>query len=298
MSSTASAPRSASQPIPKSRLGIRTRKLLADLGTYAALIFGAIIMAGPFVWMIATAFKLPADQFTRTLIPNPMTLENFQMLWDKLPFTTLILNSLKIAVLATIGQLLTCSMAAFVFAVVRFRGRDFLFVLLLATMLIPPQVTLVPNFILFRTFGILKYAPQMALWLPAFWGGAFGTFLLRQFFLTIPRDFAEASRVDGASLWQIFWKVYLPLAKPALAALAIFTFLWSWNDLLHPLIFLPADLDQTTLTVGLSLFQTQYAGKWTVMMAGALVSIVPVIVVFFFAQKQFIEGVAMSGVKK
>jgi ABC-type glycerol-3-phosphate transport system permease component len=292
------AARSASRPVAQPRLGSRTRKRLADLGTYAVLLFGAIIMAGPFVWMIATAFKLPTDQFTRTLIPNPATLENFQTLWDKLPFTTLIFNSLKIAVLSTIGQLLTCSMAAFVFAVVRFRGREFLFVLLLATMLIPPQVTLIPNFILFRTLGILKYAPQLALWLPAFWGGAFGTFLLRQFFLTIPRDFAEAARVDGASLWQIFWSVYLPLAKPALAALAVFTFLWSWNDLLHPLIFLPADLDQTTLTVGLSLFQTQYAGKWTVMMAGALVSIIPVIVVFFFAQKQFIEGVAMSGVKK
>lgn len=298
MNNTLSAPRSASQPIPKARFGMRARKLMLDLVTYIILIFGAIIMAGPFVWMIATAFKVPADQFTRTLIPNPATLENFQTLWDKLPFTTLILNSLKIAVLSTVGQLLTCSMAAFVFAVVRFRGRDFLFVVLLATMLIPPQVTLVPNFILFRVLGILKYAPQMALWLPAFWGGAFGTFLLRQFFLTIPRDFAEAARVDGASLWGIFWRVYLPLAKPALAALAIFTFLWSWNDLLHPLIFLPADLDQTTLTVGLSLFQTQYAGKWTVMMAGALVSIAPVIVVFFFAQKQFIEGVAMSGVKK
>ena len=298
MNRPVSVARSVSQPIARPRLGRRARKLLADLSTYLILIFGAIIMAGPFVWMIATAFKTPADQFTRTLIPNPATFENFQTLWDKLPFTTLIFNSLKIAVLSTIGQLLTCSMAAFVFAVVRFRGREFLFVLLLATMLIPPQVTLVPNFILFRTLGILKYAPQMALWLPAFWGGAFGTFLLRQFFLTIPRDFSEAARVDGASLWQIFWRVYLPLAKPALAALAIFTFLWSWNDLLHPLIFLPADLDQTTLTVGLSLFQTQYAGKWTVMMAGALVSIAPVIVVFFFAQKQFIQGIAMSGVKK
>ena len=137
------------------------------------------------------------------------------------------------------------------------------------------------------------------MWLPAFWGGAFGTFLLRQFFLTIPRDLAEAARVDGASLLQIFWRVYLPLAKPALAALAIFTFLWSWNDLLHPLIYLPADLDQTTLTVGLvACSRRSTRGKWTVMMAGALVSIVPVIVVFFVAQKQFIEGVAMSGVKK
>jgi ABC-type glycerol-3-phosphate transport system permease component len=135
------------------------------------------------------------------------------------------------------------------------------------------------------------------LWLPAFWGGAFGTFLMRQYFLSIPIDLAEAARVDGASLLQIFWQIYLPLAKPALAALTIFTFLFAWNDLLAPLIYLPTDLDQTTLTVGLALFQTQYGGKWTLMMAGSLVSIAPIITVYCFAQRQFIEGIAMTGIK-
>ena len=277
-------------------MGIRARKTLFDFLAYPLIIAGAVAMIGPFLWMASTALKLPANQYTRDLIPNPATLENFQTLWDKLPFTTLLINSFKIALLSTVGQLITCAMGAFVFAVVRFRFREMLFIALLATLMFPPQITLVPNFLIFKALGLI--GTQTPLWLPAFWGGAFGTFLLRQYFLTIPHDLAEAARVDGASLWQIFWRIYLPLAKPALAALAIFTFLWTWNDLLRPLIFLPTDLNQTTLTVGLSLFQTQYGGKWTVLMAGALVSIAPMIIVFFLAQKQFIEGVALSGVKK
>jgi len=277
-------------------MGIRARRTLFDFLAYALIIAGAVAMIGPFLWMASTALKLPANQYTRDLIPNPATLENFQTLWNKLPFTTLLINSFKIALLSTVGQLITCAMGAFVFAVVRFRFREMLFIALLATLMFPPQITLVPNFLIFKALGLI--GTQTPLWLPAFWGGAFGTFLLRQYFLTIPHDLAEAARVDGASLWQIFWRIYLPLAKPALAALAIFTFLWTWNDLLRPLIFLPTDLNQTTLTVGLSLFQTQYGGKWTVLMAGALVSIAPMIIVFFLAQKQFIEGVALSGVKK
>lgn len=279
-----------------SHLNMHRRKMVLDVITYTILILGVVVMLGPFLWMVSTAFKQPADQFTRNLIPNPWTFENFQTLWTKLPFTTLLLNSLKISLLSTVGQLITCAMGAFVFAVVRFRFRSVLFLLLLATLMIPTQATIVPNFILFKWLGLI--GTQTPLWLPAFWGGAFGTFLLRQYFLTIPLDLAEAARVDGASLFQIFWRIYLPLAKPALAALALFTFLGSWNDLLHPLIFLPADLNQTTLTVGLALFQTQYAGKWTVMMAGSLVSIAPILIIFAVAQRQFIEGIALSGVKR
>lgn len=273
----------------------RTQKTIVDLIAYAILLAGAVLMIGPFLWMVSTAFKLPADQFSRDLIPPAPTIENFQKLWETLPFTTLIWNSLKVAVLTTIGQILTCAMAAFVFAVVRFRFRNALFLALLVTLMIPFQVTIIPNFILFRWLGL--YGTQAPLWLPAFWGGAFGTFLLRQYFLTIPLDLAEAARVDGASLPRIFWRIYLPLARPALAALAIFVFLQSWNNLLTPLIYLPSDLTQTTLPVGLALFQQQYGGRWTIMMAGALVSIAPIILVFFFAQRQFIEGIALTGGK-
>ena len=285
-----------SLPVIPSPSQHQRQNLLATGLVYILLLLGAVIMVGPFVWMLSTALKIPAQQFNRALIPNPVTLANFQQLWSQLPFGQLMFNSFKIGILTTCGQLLTCSMAAFAFAVVQFRGRQVLFLALLATLMIPFQVTLVPNFLLFKWLGLI--GTQVPLWLPGFWGGAFGTFLLRQYFLTIPFDLAESARVDGASLIVIFWKIYLPLARPALAALALFSFMGSWNDLLGPLIYMPTDLKQTTLTVGLALFQTQYAGRWTIMMAGALVSIAPIIVLFLIAQRQFIEGIALSGVKR
>jgi multiple sugar transport system permease protein len=278
--------------------GLRARNALLDSGTYLLLSLVAVIMVAPFLWMVATSFKLPADQYTKTLIPDPATLDNFKELWQHLPFPRLLFNSFKLSILATIGQLLTCSMGAFAFAVVKFRGRNLLFTLLLITLMVPGQVALIPNFIVFKWLGLI--GTQAPLWLPSFWGGAFGTFLLRQYFLTIPRDLAEAARVDGASLMQIFWRVYLPLSKPALAALSIFVFQWSWNDLLHPLVYLPTDMQRTTLTVGLAFFQQQLVmgGKFTVLMSGALISILPLILVFFVAQKQFVEGIALTGVKR
>lgn len=278
--------------------GLRLHNALLDLGTYLLLSLGAVVMVLPFLWMVATSFKLPADQYTKTLIPNPATLDNFRELWQHLPFPRLLFNSLWLSALSTIGQLLTCSMGAFAFAVVKFRGRNLLFALLLITLMIPGQVTLIPNFILFKWLGLI--GTQVPLWLPSFWGGAFGTFLLRQYFLTIPRELADAARVDGASLTQIFWRIYLPLSRPALAALSIFVFMWSWNDLLHPLVYLPTDMQKTTLTVGLAFFQQQLVmgGKFTVLMAGALISILPLILVFFIAQKQFVEGIALTGVRR
>jgi multiple sugar transport system permease protein len=276
----------------------KTRKLLLDIVTYALLAIGTVIMVVPFVWMISTSFKLPADQFTKTLIPDPATLQNYKdLLSVDLNFPLLFFNSVFISSMITIGQLLTCSMAAFCFAVVKFKGRNVLFAALLATLLIPFHVTLIPNFIIFRWLHLV--GTSVPLWLPAFWGGAFGTFLIRQYFLTIPRDLVDAARVDGATLPGIFWKIYMPMAKPALAALAIFTFKDAWNDLLHPLIYMPA-APNTTLTVGLAFFQQQmtHGGKFTILMAGAFLSILPLLLVFFFAQKLFIEGVALSGVKR
>ena len=276
----------------------QTQKLILDIVTYTLLIIGSVIMVGPFLWMISTSFKLPADQFTRTLIPPTWTLKNFRDLFAvDINFAKLFFNSSYISILIAIGQLVTCAMAAFCFAVVKFKGRNFLFTLLLITLMIPSQVTLIPNFIIFKWLGLV--GTSVPLWLPAFWGGAFGTFLLRQYFLTIPRDLVDAARMDGASLFRIFWDIYMPLSKPALAALAIFTFQGAWNDLLHPLVYMPA-VPNTTLTVGLAFFQQQLTlgGKFTVLMAGALISILPLVIVFFLAQKQFIEGIALSGVKR
>jgi multiple sugar transport system permease protein len=275
-----------------------TRKWIADLVTYIILIAGAVLMALPFLWMVSTSFKLPANQYSKALFPSPATLNNFRELFSvQINFPQLFYNSFLISILTTVGQLLTCSMAAFVFAAVRFRFRNLLFILLLVTLMIPSQVTLIPNFILFKYLHLI--GTKLPLILPAFWGGAFGTFLLRQYFLTIPRDLLDAARVDGASLVGIYWRIYMPLAKPALAALAIFSFQGAWNDLLHPLVYLPS-VPNTTLTVGLAFFQQQMVqgGKFTVLMAGALISILPLVLVFFFAQKQFIEGIALSGIKR
>jgi multiple sugar transport system permease protein len=271
------------------------------------LIAGGLVMMVPFFWMILTSLKTRAEVFGSPplSLPSGPHWDNYARMWNALPevtFGTFFLNSLKLAALNTVGQLVTCSMAAYAFAVLPFRGRNLLFGLLLATLIIPYQVVLVPNFVLWR---LLPYplsdsgnfiGTQGPLWIGAWFGGAFGTFLLRQYFLTIPRELADAARVDGANPWQIFRQIYVPLAKPALATLAIFTFMWSWNDLLDPLIYL-RDLEQYTTTVGLAFFQGQFVGKWPEMMAGALVSIAPMIVIFVAAQQHFVRGIALSGLK-
>jgi ABC-type glycerol-3-phosphate transport system permease component len=285
---------STTPAIPLTAAALR-RHLPANILTYVVLILGGILMMAPFLWMVSTALKPPADQFTRDFIPQTITFENFFTAWDRMEFQTLLWNSFRIAALSTVGQLITCSMGAFVFAVVKFRGRDFLFLLLLATLMVPYQMTVIPQFVIFRTIGL--YGTDLPLWLPGFLGGAFGVFLLRQYFLTIPTDLLEAARLDGASLFRVYWDIYLPLAKPALSALAIFAFMSSWNDLFSAMIYLPSNLETTTLPVGLSLFQRLYRAQWAVMMAAVVISIAPVVVAFFFAQKQFIQGIATSGLK-
>ena len=259
------------------------------------LVVGGLLMMMPFLWMILTSLKTRAEVFGAApfTLPTGPHFENYAKMWNALPERDLrdfFLNSLKLSTLNTIGQLISCSMAAFAFAVLPFRGRGPLFALILATLIIPFQVVLVPNFILYR---LLPHptsesgnwiGTQEPLWVGAFLGGAFGIFLLRQFFLTVPRELAEAARVDGANPWQIYRHIYLPLSKPALATLAIFTFMWTWNDLIDPLIYL-RHLDQYTTTVGLAFFQGQFVGKWPEMMAGALVSLAPMIILFVAAQQ-------------
>lgn len=269
--------------------------LRGQFWVYLLLLAGGVLMMAPFIWMVSTALKPPADQFTRDLIPQNLTLENFLTAWQRMEFQHLMWNSARIAALSTIGQVITCSMGAFVFAVVKFPGRNLLFMLLLATLMLPYQVTVIPQFIIFSWLGL--YGTDVPLWLPNFLGGAFGVFLMRQYFRTIPIDLMEAARLDGASLFRVYWSIYLPLAKPALAALALFSFMNSWNDLYTAMIYLPSNLQTTTLPVGLSLFQRLYRAQWAVMMAAVVISIAPIIIAFFFAQKQFIQGIATSGLK-
>jgi multiple sugar transport system permease protein len=289
--------RSAARPF----LALKTARTAT---VYAVLIGGGLVMMAPFFWMIVTSLKTRAEVFGSSPLelPTGAHLDNYGRMWDALPFAAFYINSIKLALLSTIGQLISCSMAAFAFAVLEFRGRRSLFALLLATLIIPFQVVLIPNFILYRLLPHPFSASgnwigtQEPLWVGAFLGGAFGTFLLRQFFLTIPRDLADAARVDGANPWQIYRHLYIPLAKPALATLAIFTFMWSWNDLIDPLIYL-RDIPNYTVTVGLAFFKGQFVGKWPEMMAGALVSLVPMIALFVVAQRQFVRGIAITGIK-
>ena len=268
------------------------------------LILGGLLMMVPFLWMISTSLKTRAEVFVMppSIFPVVPQWHNYADMWNSLPFATFFVNSFKIATLNTIGQLISCSMAAYAFAALRFRFREPLFALLLVTLIIPFQVVLVPNFILYRFLPHPAsesgnwIGTQEPLWVAAFLGGAFGTFLLRQFFLAIPRELSDAARVDGANPWQIYLHIYLPLAKPALATLAIFTFMWSWNDLIDPVIYL-RDINTLTVTAGLSLFQGQYVGRWPLLMAGALVSVLPMILLFIVAQRQFVRGIALTGIK-
>lgn len=280
----------------RKKANYRALKTLGLAMTYVALAVGFVICAGPFLWMVSTSFKLPANQYTPSLIPSPFSLVNYARLFTSAPFLlTEVVNSLQVSGLSTIGQVLTCAMAAFMFAVFEFRGKNFLFALLLVTFVIPPQVTLIPNFIIFSKIGLV--GTRVPLWITSFMGGAFGTFLLRQYFSSIPVELAEAARVDGARLPYIFFRIYFPLGKPALAALAILVFSGSWNELIRPLIYLPSDQRLTTLTVGLSLYQAQYTGQWTFLMACAVISVLPIFAIFLVFQKQIIEGTAMTGLK-
>jgi len=286
--------------------GRRARKIRRAV-LVTLLIAGGLLMMLPFLWMVLTSLKTRSEVFggAPLSLPTGPHFENYVTMWNALPgvtFGTFFINSLKLAALNTAGQLLSCSMAAFAFATLPFRAKGTLFGLILATLIIPFQVVLVPNFVLYR---LLPHptsesgnwiGTQEPLWVASFLGGAFGIFLLRQFFLAIPRELGEAARVDGANPWQIYRHIYLPLSKPALATLGIFTFMWTWNDLIDPLIYL-RQLDQYTTTVGLAFFQGQFVGKWPEMMAGALVSLAPMIILFVAAQQLFVRGIALSGLK-
>jgi ABC-type glycerol-3-phosphate transport system permease component len=293
---------------PRRPLLVRTWRATRRGLLYAVLVAGGLVMMAPFFWMIVTSLKTRAEVFGAAPLdlPSGAHFENYGNMWNAFPqgvtFGTFFGNSQKLALLCTAGQLVTSSMAAYAFAVIPFRGKGPLFGTLLATLIIPFQVVLVPNFILYRSLPHPFSASgnwigtQEPLWVGAWLGGAFGTFLLRQFFLSIPRELADAARVDGANPWHIFTRIYLPLARPALATLAIFTFMWTWNDLLNPLIYL-SNLDQYTTTVGLAFFKGQFIGKWPEMMAGAIVSLLPMVVLFVVAQKYFVRGIALSGLK-
>jgi multiple sugar transport system permease protein len=263
---------------------------------YLMLLLVAAIIAAPFLWGVSSAFKDTTGVYavTPAWIPSPAITDNFVQAWTTLPFGNFFLNSLKVAGLITVGQLITCSLAAYAFARLRFPGRDLLFGVYLSSLMVPSQVTIVPLYILMKHLGLVDN--HASLILPAL-ASAFGTFFLRQFFLTIPRELEEAAIVDGAGLWRVLLVIILPLSKPALASLSIFTFNYYWNDFFTPLIFLDSP-QNLTLPVGLAYLQGQYGTQSpAVEMAGVCMAVVPIFIIFLVGQRYIVEGITLTGLK-
>jgi len=282
-------------PARRTRTGLG---IVGKIALYILLAIGTVSMLLPFVWMVSTSLKEPGNIFLLPpqWVPIPPRWENYPDLLKVIPFHLLFLNSLKIALLSVTGALFANSMGAFAFARVRFPGRDPLFMVLLATMMIPGTVTLIPVFIIMKTLGWLD--THYPLIVPAYFGGAFGTFFLRQFFLGLPQDFVDSARMDGCRFFGVYWRIFLPLAKPALATLAIFGFMGSWNDLIGPLIYLNT-LEKLTLPLGLAILKggLRAPGHYTLVMAGATISITPMLILFFSAQKYFVQAIVRSGLR-
>lgn len=271
------------------------KETISHLFLHAILILVGVLFVLPFVWMIATSLKPPRDLFevTPSFVPSEFRWQNYADVFEAVPFLRFYLNSIVVTAGRVAAQIFICSMAAFAFARLRFPGRDVLFVLLLAALMVPPQMTIIPNFILMRYFTWLD--SYTGLVVPTLFS-AFGTFLLRQFFLSIPNEYQEAAKLEGANPLQIYWYIFLPLAKSGLAAFALIQVLWSWNDFLWPLIITNSTKMQV-LSVGLAMFQGEHATNTAVLMAAATMATVPMVIVFLLLQRQFIEGIAHSGVK-
>lgn len=275
---------------------MKAKKRLNAFFLYTALILIALFFLLPLYWVAATSLKVEGDvmRMPPEFFPSVLHWENYAELLSRFDFGAYSFNSLKVSALGVAGALFSCSMAAFVFARMSFPGKGVLFALLMSTMMIPSQVTLIPQFLIFSNLGLMN--THLALFLPDFLARAFGVFLLRQFFMTIPRELEEAARIDGCGTFRIYAQIFLPLAKPALATLAIFTFMDDWNDLVRPVIYLN-DSAKRTITVGMALLESPTSTTWVLMMCGAVLSIIPLLVVYVFAQKYFVKGAATSGLK-
>ncbi len=267
--------------------------------SYVLLLSGAALIMIPLVWMVSTSLKEPSAVYTfpPKIIPDPVRWSNFPESLTIAPFGRFYVNTAIVTLANIVGHLFSCSLVAFAFARLRAPGKNLLFMLVLSTVMIPFYVRMIPLFILYRTFGWLD--TLLPLIVPAFFAGnAFYIFLLRQFFLTINRELEDAARIDGCSTFGVYWRIILPLSQPALAMIAVFDFVFNWNDFLGPLIFLNS-VRNRTVAVGLAYFQgsLETAPMMHLLMAAALISIIPVLVLFFFTQRYFIQGIVFTGMK-
>lgn len=275
-------------------LGMKRSRTIKQIAVYLLLLLLSITFALPFMWMISTSLKPQNEVFTYppAFIPTSFQWQNYVQGWNILPFNTFLKNSLIVTLANVAGNLISCSLVAFGFARLRARGKNFLFILLLATIMIPREVTIVPRFLLFKEIGLVN--TLWALILPAWFGYPFFVFLLRQFFMSIPLDLDEAARIDGASTWNILWRIILPLSGPALATVAIFSFIGNWSNLLDPLIYIRST-DLYTLALGLNLFRGANFTQFNMLMAVSILTLIPVLLVFFLSQKLFVQGAQLTG---
>ena len=270
---------------------VRIETILA----YLILTLGAATMVLPFLWMVSTSLKSLSEVFVfpPTFFGERIVWQNYLRISERYPFGQFFLNSIKISAVVVSFQVFTSSMAGFAFARLKFPGRESLFALYLATLMVPFHVTLVPTFVLMRFFGWID--THYSLILPSL-VTAFGTFLMRQFFLTIPVELEEAARIDGCTPFGIYARIFLPLSKPALATLAIFTFMGTWNDYIRPLVFINS-ISKMTVPLGLASMQGSYSTDWPVLMAGTVISLAPVLIAFLLAQEFFVQGITLTGLK-
>jgi multiple sugar transport system permease protein len=283
--------------VPRRRPGSgrRLRQRFGSVGAHGFLVAASVLLAGPFLWELLTSFKSLTESVSvpPTLLPSSWHWSNYSSVLQAVPFRGELVNSVVNALARTFAQLLFCSMAAYAFAWVRFRGRGFVFAIFLSVLLVPSQLLVIPQYQIMENLHLLNTIP--ALFLPGMFS-AFGTFLLRQFFLALPPELHEAARIDGAGPVRIYWSIMLPLARPGLVALGLLTMIWSWNDLLWPLI-VNNDPSKMTLSVGLANLQGVYLTNYPVLMAGALMATVPLIIVFVVMQRRVVEGIALTGTK-
>jgi ABC-type glycerol-3-phosphate transport system permease component len=280
------------------RLSRVWRRRLQMAAAFLAIAAGAAIIVLPLGWMISTSLKRPMDVFVLPpkWLPSPPQWGNYREIFRGAPFDRYLLNSALVSSLSVLGSVLSCSLAAYGFARLRFPGRDLIFIVLLSTLMLPESVTLVPRFIVFEKLGWLNSFKPLIV--PSFFGSAFQIFLLRQFFRTIPNDLEDAARLDGAGTFRIFATIVLPLSKPALVTVAIFSFIFSWNDFLRPLLFLNTE-DKYTVAIGLLNFtgSDRVGPQMHLLMAASFLTTVPVLVVFLLAQRLFVKGIVFSGMK-
>lgn len=268
-----------------------TKRLFVHL----ILLIGVIVTVFPFIWMVLTSFKTVGEamQIPPTIFPKKFLMDAYSQIITALPFARVYLNTIISTVVTTVIQVAFCSMAAYAFARITFPFKNAIFVLILSVLMVPGQIFLIPQYLIIQKMGLLDTIP--ALFLPNLFS-AFGTFLLRQFFMSLPKELEEAALLDGCNRYQIFGRIMLPLVKPGIVSLVIFTAKFAWNDFMWPLI-VNTSPKMMTLGPALSTLQGQYTTKYPMQMAGAVMAVIPIIVLFFIFQKQFIEGVAQSGIK-